>query len=186
MLLNWEQRNFRKVDGGHIFFPYGALSRGYIVDDAKKAELIAFFKRLNRLWPLMLIAAAAGWWIADFDGLMLGVLLVSLPLMGYYDLTIRRTLADVPRTDVRRPFAEQMRATADAMPRLAIYVALLGTLLITAGDVFFIYESARDHDLAGLMLPALALPIFAGSLLLTVRLLQLRHWRRNLSNHPAS
>ena len=72
MLLNWEQRNFRKVDGGHIFFPYGALARGYIVDDAKKAELIAFFKRLNRLWPLMLIAAAAGWWIADFDGLMLG------------------------------------------------------------------------------------------------------------------
>ena len=100
--------------------------------------------------------------------------------MGYYDLTIRRTLADVPRTDVRRPFAEQLRATADVMPSFAIYVALLGTFLITAGDVFFIYESARDHDLAELVLPLLALPFFAGSLLLTVRLAQIKHARRNL------
>ena len=33
-----------------MFFPYGTLSRGYIIDDAKKAELIAFIKRLK---PLM-------------------------------------------------------------------------------------------------------------------------------------
>jgi hypothetical protein len=38
--MDWEERNFKKVDGGHVFFPYGPFSRGYIVDDAKKAELI--------------------------------------------------------------------------------------------------------------------------------------------------
>jgi hypothetical protein len=72
----WEERYFTKTDGGHVFFPYGALSfrRGYIVDDAKKAELIALLKRLNRSsLPLMLIAAVAGWWIAGADGLWLGL-----------------------------------------------------------------------------------------------------------------
>ena len=82
MLMDWEERNFKKVDGGHVFFPYGILSRGYIVDDAKKAELIAFIKRLNRSWPVFLIAAAAGWWIAGADGLWMGVGLVSSALHG--------------------------------------------------------------------------------------------------------
>jgi len=72
------------------------------------------------------------------------------------------------------------------MPSFAIYVALVGIFFITAGDVFFIYESLRDRDVRGLLLFAVALPIFALSLLLTVRLLQLRYSRRNLSDHPAS
>ncbi|MGA8412574.1 MAG: hypothetical protein WB756_12515 [Xanthobacteraceae bacterium] len=86
-----------------MFFPYGTLSRGYIVDDAKKAELIAFIKRLNRSWlPVILIAGAAGWWISGADGLWIGVLLVALPFTAYYQLRVRRTLAGLPRTDNRR------------------------------------------------------------------------------------
>ena len=184
--MDWEERNFKKVDGGHVFFPYGPFSRGYIVDDAKKAELIAFIKRLNRSWPVFLIAAVAGWWIAGADGLWMGVGLVALPFTAYYQLRVRRTLAGLPRTDNRRTFSEQLRATAAAMPSFVIYLALVGIFFITAGDVFFIYESLRDRDFRGLLLFAVALPIFALSLLLTVRLLQLRYSRRNLSDHPAS
>jgi hypothetical protein len=185
--MDWEERNFQKVDGGHAFYPYGTLSRGYIVDDAKKAELIAFIKRLNRSWlPVILIAAAAGWWIAGADGFWMGVLLVALPPTAYYHLRVRRTLADLPRTDKRRTFSEQFRSTADAMPSFAIYVILVGFFFITAGDVFFIYESLRDRDVRGLLLPAVALPMFALALLLSVRLLQLRYSRWNLSDHSAS
>ena len=187
MLIDWEERNFKKVDGGHVFFPYGSLSRGYIVDDAKKAELIAFIKRQNRSWlPVILIAAAAGWWIAGDDGFWMGVLLVGLPFTAYYQVRVRRTLAGLPRTDDRRTFSEQFRATADAMPSFAIYAALVGSLLLTAYDAFFIYEGLRDRELHGLLLFAVALPMFALSLLLIVRLLQLKYSRRNLSDHPAS
>jgi hypothetical protein len=124
--MDWEERNFRKVDGGHAFFPYGPLSRGYIVDDAKKAELIVFIKRLDRSLAVVLIAAAAGWWISGSDGMWMGVALVVLPLTVYYELTIRRMLAGVPRTDNRRTLSEQLRATADVMPSFAIYLVLIG------------------------------------------------------------
>jgi hypothetical protein len=184
--MDWEGRNFRKVDGGHAFFPYGPLSRGYIVDDAKKAELIVFIKRLDRSLAVVLIAAAAGWWISGSDGMWMGVALVVLPLTVYYELTIRRMLAGVPRTDNRRTLSEQLRATADVMPSFAIYLVLIGGFFITAGDIFFIYQSTRDGDLRGLLLFALAFPIFTLFLLLIVRLLQLKHSRRNLSDHPAS
>jgi hypothetical protein len=181
VLMDWEERNFKKVDGGHVFFPYGPFSRGYIVDDAKKAELIAFIKQLNRSWPVFLIAAAAGWWIAEADGLWMGAGLVALPFTAYYQLRVRRTLAGLPRTDNRRTFSEQLRATADAMPS---FCHLRGTgrhLFHNSWRRLFFYESLRDRDVRGLLLFAVALPIFALSLLLTVRLLQLRYSRRNLS-----
>ena len=60
------------------------------------------------------------------------------------------------------------------MPSLAIYAALVATFLITAGDVFFVYESLRDRDIHGLLLPAVALPVFTLSLLSSVRLLHLK------------
>jgi hypothetical protein len=116
----------------------------------------------------------------------MGVLLVGLPFTAYYQVRVRRTLAGLPRTDDRRTFSEQFRATADAMPSFAICLLLVGFFFLTAGDVFFIYESLRDRDVRGLLLPAVALPMFALALLLSVRLLQLRYSRRNLSDHPAS
>lgn len=107
MLMDWDwvESKFRKVDGGHAFFPYGPFSRGYIVDDAKKAELVAFIKRLNRSWPVILIAAAAGWWISGNDGMWIGGALVALPLAVYQELTTRRMLAGAPRTDNLRAIA---------------------------------------------------------------------------------
>jgi hypothetical protein len=181
--MDWHERNFKKVDGGHAFFPYGPFSRGYLVDDAKKEELVSFDRRLDRSLVLIVVAAVAGWWIArTVDGAWLGVLLIALPLAVYRHLRLRRALAGLPRTDARRTFSEQLRAASNAMPSLAIYAALVATFLITAGDVFFIYESLRDRDVRGLRLPAVALPIFALSLLLCVRLLHLRHSRRNLND----
>jgi hypothetical protein len=187
--MDWRERNFKKVDSGHAFFPYGAFSRGYLVDDAKKEELIAFIKRLDGSSVLIVIAvaAAAGWWIAGtVDGAWLGVGLIALPLAIYRHVKLQRALAGLPRTDARRTFSEQLRATSNTMPSLAIYVALVATFLITAGDVFFIYESLRDRDVHGLLLFAAALPIFALSLLLSVWLLYLKHSRRNLSDHSVS
>jgi hypothetical protein len=184
-----EERYFTKIDGGHVFFPYGALSfrRGYIVDDAKKAELIALLKRLNRSsLPLMLIAAVAGWGIAGADGLWLGLGLIALPGMVYYQFTVRRLLAGMPRTDHRRELSEQLRATADAVPSYAIYVALAAILFVTVIDAFFIYGSVRNRDVGGVLLFAISLPIFTLLLLLTARLFYLKGSRRNLSGNPPS
>jgi hypothetical protein len=184
--MDWRERNFNRVDGGHAFFPYGPFGRGYLVDDARKAELIAFDRRIDHSSVVIVIAAAAGWWIAGtVDGAWFTAGLLALPLAVYRHLGLRRLVAGLPRTDSRRTFSEQLNAAAHAMPRLGIYAALVVTLLITAGDVFFIYESLRDDDVRGLLWPAIAFPIFAFSVLLSVRLLHLRCERRTVSDHPA-
>jgi hypothetical protein len=99
--------------------------------------------------------------------------LVALPLAVYHHLRLCRALAGLPRTDARRTFSEQLRAASNTMPSLAIYAAVVATFLIAAGDFFFIFENFRDRNVHGLLLPAVARPIFALSLLLSVRLLHL-------------
>ncbi len=99
-----------------------------------------------------------------------GVGLIAVPGTAYYQFTLRRALAGMPRTDHRRTFSDQLRATADAMPSFAIYVALAAIFFVTAVDVFFIYESVSDRDMGGVLLFA----IFTLLLLLTGRLLYLK------------
>lgn len=69
---------------------------------------------------------------------------------------------------------------------MAVCTALVVSLLITAGDVFFIYENLRDRDVRSLLWPAMGFPIFAFSVLLSAWLLHLRYSRRTVSDHSAS
>jgi uncharacterized membrane protein len=184
--MGWPDRYFKVVDGGHQFFPNGPFSKGYIVDDAKRKELVAFVRRREFLGLLVCVAvAAAGLWFAGAVGFYGGLVLSAVFGVTLYWISIRSLLAGLPRTEHRRPFAEQLRATAIALPKTALYAMLAVFLIGTAGDAFFVYEHMRDGDFSGLLYASAEFAVFAVLLFVTVRVIQFRRRQPQMTWPPA-
>ena len=173
--MGWADRYFQTASSDHIFFPNSCFSKGYVVNDTKKTELVALVSRRDGFAFLISLTAAiiGGWFFGEY-GFWGGVLLAVLPLGLYYRIGMRRLLAGVPRTEHRRTLAEQLRATAIALPATAVYAMLFLFLIGTVGDAFFVYEHMKDGDYYGLSYASAEFAVFAVMLFVIVRVVQFR------------
>jgi hypothetical protein len=126
-----EEAGFKPTADGFTFYPYGSFARGYVVDAARKATIVAFIRRYYLAATVLLLATII---LAPFAGSLV-VLVVTIPelagLVTWFHRGMRARLAGAPRSSERLSFGEAQRRAAATMSSARIVTDLvLGVLLV--------------------------------------------------------
>jgi hypothetical protein len=141
-----EDASFKPAEGGFLFYPYGALARGYVVTPAQKAELGAFLRRYYLIGTIVILfQIVAGALLGYFTVLAVVVPALALLLL-YVHFGIRARLGNAPRSAQRLSLGEAQRMATRTMSgaRVAVIVVLGG--LMVAGALFVLYLGISTGD----------------------------------------
>jgi hypothetical protein len=131
------------VQGRPIFYPWGALGRGYVLpDDSKKKEIRRFVKLCCvAFWPLM-----AG--TAIFIGWRFSLIMLFLILL-YYHFEITKFLKGIPVVGERLTFKEKYANSARSHNLGTLWmVAIFSALFFLSSIAIFLRN--KDARLFGL------------------------------------
>jgi hypothetical protein len=151
---------FKRTENGWIFKApifrkLVGLEPAYLVDEAKKAELVALYRRtwtisMTAVFVLIIVLLAAQSMLPLNPTMQLFVSVgigfaAGLPIWAWYGYALRPLLADAKPTSEPMSHADQYRALADNMSftKLSVFLALF--LLFIAGIV-----TAGQYDATGI------------------------------------
>jgi hypothetical protein len=177
----YEEAAFKSVAGGYVFQPPTLFwpvvrSRGYLVNEAQKAELIACLRRQRRRIFFLLIVyvlicvgltTAVGMsgalprispadFIAKVTAMALVVVPILIVLHLYLVRGLRPLIADLPRTDERITVGDTLHSVAAAIPGPLLPLGGIVFGVVIIGNIVAIVDAIAE-DRGG---PSLALPIF--------------------------
>ena len=101
-LIFWkgiEDASFQRTDEGDVFFRYGALGAGYVIDMAQRAALTSVLRNLYGVGTIFVVAGAFAGGIGGWRGLAL-FLPALLGMAIYFHLRIRRILGGATKAAV--------------------------------------------------------------------------------------
>lgn len=151
------------ADGNTLFYPYGLLTKAYIIGSPEHA---AVFRRKWR-W---IIASMVGV-IVVLSFLLTGIerAMVIAVWGAAYILWVYRETRGLARSSERLRWIESMLGIANAIPVWALYIlALLNLVLVVA--VTFVLLSQPEKSLVNM----LAMALFGGSMAFWIFLLRLK------------
>jgi hypothetical protein len=168
-----EESAFKQVAGGYVFQPPSlswpfARSRGYLVNEAQKAELTDCLRRQRRQIFLLLVAyvlIAVGLTVtvglsasavripgAEFIVIVTVTALAVVPIVilphFYLMRSIRPLLTGLPRTDERITVGDQLRSLAVAISGKLLLLGGIGGGTMIIGDIVSIVDAIAE-DRAG-------------------------------------
>ncbi len=160
-----EEAAFKPVAGGYVFQPPSLFwpfsrSRGYLVNEAQKAELAACLRRQRRLIFLLIIAyvliglgltTAIGMWGApgrispvEFIAIVTVTALAAVPIVIvphiYLVRSLRPLIAELPRSDERITVGDQFRRLAAAVSVPLLLLGGIGGGLMIIGNIVSIVD----------------------------------------------
>jgi hypothetical protein len=166
-LIYWrgiEDGAFKPADGGFVFYPYGALARGYVVTPEKKAELAAHLRRFYLISTIavfvVIVAQAVLSPIYGTFTALLGVVPLIVLLFVYFHLTLRTRLAGVPRAAERLSFAESQRMAAGTMSDGRVKAILACGVLLVVMSLALLAIGLSEHDREQTIIGALGTALF--------------------------
>jgi hypothetical protein len=197
-----EEAAFKPVAGGYVFQPPSlywpfARSRGYLVNEAQKAELMACLRRQRRRIFLLLMVYVFGfgltvavgasvsaqlmsplWFIAIVLVTVLAVVLIAIVPHIYLMRTLRPLIADLPRTDERITLRDQLHSLAAAISGKLLLLGGIGGGLMIIGNIVSIVDVIAEGrggsklfwPIFGVVFGALLASYFAYLALLKARL----------------
>jgi hypothetical protein len=198
-----EEAAFKPVAGGYVFQPPSLCwpftrSRGYLVNEAQKAELAACLRRQRRRIFVLLVV-----YVLIVLGLMTAVgmsgsaaripsvelvVIVTVTALAVVPIVIlphvylmrsmRPLLADLPRTDERITVSDQLHSLAGAISGKLLALGGIGGGMMTIGNIVSIVDAiAEDRGgsklywpIFGLVFGALLTSYFAYLAVLKARL----------------
>jgi uncharacterized Tic20 family protein len=196
-----EEAAFKAVAGGYVFQPPSLLwpftrSRGYLVNEDKKAELAVCLRRQRRQVLFMVVAyvllvsaltlaaslsgaiqsISSGEFVAI--GALMALAVVPIVIVPHFQLlrTLRPLLAGVPPTDERISFGEQLHGLAGAISGKLLILGGVGGAMMVIGNLTQLLDAiAVDRDglfgaLFGVVFGALLTSYFAYLAILKRRL----------------
>jgi hypothetical protein len=183
-LIYWrgiEDAAFKPADGGFLFYPYGALARGYVVTPEKKAELAAHLRRFYlvstiALFVLIVVQAILNPIYGYFTGLFAVIPLILL-LFVYFHLGLRARLAGVPRTAERLSFAESQRMATRTMSDGRVKGILACGVLLVAASLALLAIGLSENDRQMMLMGGFS-TVFFGALFLIGCYNAWLKWRR--------
>jgi hypothetical protein len=167
-----EEAAFKPVAGGYVFQPPSLLwpfvrPRGYLVNEAQKAELAARLRRQRRRIFLMLVVYVIGFGLTAVVGISggvqrispmgfiaivtvtaLAVVLIAIVPHIYLVRSLRPLLSDLPRADERITLGDQLHSLAAAISGKLLLLGGIGGGLMIIGNIVSI-ASAIAEDRGG-------------------------------------
>jgi hypothetical protein len=165
-----EEAAFKPVAGGYVFQPPSlywpfARSPGYLVNEARKAELAACLRRQRRqiflllvVYVLIVLGFMATVGIsgralripsAEFIAIMAVTALAVVPIAIaphiYLMRTMRPLLADLPRTDERITLHDQFHSLAAAISGRLLVLGGIGGGLMIIGNIVSIVDAIAEE-----------------------------------------
>ncbi len=198
-----EEAAFKPVAGGYVFQPPSlswpfASSRGYLVNEAQKAELAACLRgQRRRIFFLLVVYVliVLGLMVAvgmsgsapripsvEFIAIVTVTALAVVPIVIVPHISLVRTmrplLADLPRTDERITLGDQLHSLAGAISGKLLALGGIGGGMMTIGNIVSIVDAiAEDRagsrlywPIFGLVFGALLTSYFAYLAILKARL----------------
>jgi hypothetical protein len=197
-----EEAAFKPVAGGYVFQPPSlywpfARSRGYLVNEAQKAELAACLRRQRRRVFLLIVVYVFGFGLTAAVGIssagprispvgfiaivlvtLLAVVLIAIVPHIYLMRTLRPLIADLPRTDERITLGDQFHSLAAAISGKLLWLGGIGGGMMIIGNIVSIVDviaEGRDGSkllwpIFGLVFGALLASYFAYLALLKAKL----------------
>jgi hypothetical protein len=132
-----EDISFKRTEQGMLFFPYGALGSGYVVDEQSE-KLRAFIRRFYFLATILLFVGILGTWLIALPSLV--------PLVIYYYVGIRRQLAGAPISGERLGFGEAYENAARTMSMGRLMFVMLAGIAMSAASLFVLWFGLRSGD----------------------------------------
>jgi hypothetical protein len=202
-----EEAAFKPVAGGYVFQPPSlfwpfARSRGYVVNEAQKAEFIACLRRQRRQIFLLLVGyvlIVLGLMVAvgissgravripsvEFIAIVTVTALAVIPITImphiYLVRTLRPLLADLPRTDERITVGDQLQSLAAAISGKLLVLGGIGGGMMIVGNIVSIVDAvAEDRGDSKLYWPIFGLALGA---LLTSYFVYLAVLKRKLKHN---
>ncbi len=180
------QSPFKPVPGGFEFHPHGIWGPGYVVDEARKAEID---RRLNRfyLWAIaglmLLILAALPFSVKILPQYpRLGALIAALGVTAAggvfvfagYIWTMRKALAGLAPATPRRTFGDILANRAMSMSTFRLVFLLAGSLIMLAASVLALNRGIAGGNIQTIVLSALGIALFASVAALNLHSLWLK------------
>jgi hypothetical protein len=164
-----EEAAFKPIAGGYVFqppslsWPFGR-PRGYVVNEVQKAELAALLRRQRRLILLLVVAyvlIALGFAVAlatlaasqrlspiGLVAILALTVLAVIPLVivphFYLVRAMRPLLADLPRTDERITFNEQLHSLAGAISSTLLWLGGIGGVMMMIGNIVSLADAISE------------------------------------------
>jgi hypothetical protein len=178
-----EEAAFKPVAGGYIFqppslyWPFGR-PRGYLINEAQKAELAACLRRQRRqIFFLVVVYFLIVTVLMVAVGLSVGarrispvgfiaiVMVTALPVVPlvivphiYLMRTLRPLIADLPRTDERITVGDQFHSLAAAISGKLLLLGGIGGGMMVIGNIVSIIDAiAEDRGGSKLLWPIFGL-----------------------------
>jgi hypothetical protein len=180
------QSPFKPVPGGFEFHPHGVWGRGYIVDEARKAEID---RRLNRfyLWAvvllMLLVLAALPFSVKILPQYpRLGALIAAVGVTAFgglfvfagYIWTMRRALAGLTPATARRTLGGVLSSRAASTSRFRLVFVLAGSLIMLATSALALRRGIAGGNVQVVVLSALGILLFASTAALNLHGLWLK------------
>jgi uncharacterized Tic20 family protein len=164
-----EESAFKPIAGGYVFQPPSlswpfSRPRAYLVDAAQKATLAGLLRRQRRQILFMVVAyvliamalavalgmSAASYRVSTlgFLAILIMTMLAVVPIVIvphiYLLRALRPLLADLPRTDERITFQEQLHSLAPAISGKLLFLGGIGGLLMVGGNLMILAEAIAE------------------------------------------
>jgi hypothetical protein len=174
-LIFWkglEDVSFKQTDEGEVYYPYGPLMAGYVVDEPRKTAIRSEVRHLYGSATILVVLGAFAGSFGGWRGLLLlpGVLIWAV----YHDLRLRSILRGAPRSRHRLSFTENQHAMARRMSNARLVTALAINVAMIALFFFLtlLVLTKYDHTMFAIALGGFL--FFCFSLAMTGRIAWLK------------
>jgi Ca2+/Na+ antiporter len=123
-----EGTNFKKIDGGYLYWPWSIYGSVYIVTEKQKAEIEQLTRRFLVIVGALLVVGV----VADLY-FKIAALAGLLAALVYYFFKTRSLTADLPRSKERPTTRDTTRAFAATQSLTLLYIMLAFTGILALG-----------------------------------------------------
>lgn len=139
--------NFKTAhDGRRLFFPWGYMGRGYVLDSQAGDERL---RRQIKIYYLVMLVALVGISAAHAFAISAAVAVAGLV---FYTIWIRRQVAGLQPTGETMSFRESSASQARAFGARSLWLLEIGALLFVAAGVFIYVTDPTSRPMALLTL----------------------------------
>ena len=153
-------------DGRKLFFPWGALGRGYVLasedDERSLRSRVKAWMVVNMLLTMLILLA-----FPQRYAILAAWVLIST---GFYLAWLRFLLRRLDRADERLSFGESMTSQANAYGPAVLWFGTIASLVFVLGGIL-LFLSQSDQSLVGLA----GVAFFGLCAAMFIRMLVLRH-----------
>lgn len=182
--MNYEKQHFEKdAQGRTLFFPFGNVGSGYLVETEEERQRIIKSIQLQRRISYLLIAAIFGFFILTPRETLQGFVNSDFAIVGFIFLILAGAVFS--RISHKRLTKNLVKTSQSKSPpplwrSLMIFVILALMLVLVICASISLLKSPRGYDLYDVLLVAFSVLVSAAGLLLNAKFM----YRRIVKNSP--